>query len=1021
MPKPHRRITEANPYHEPAGSPKGGQFTTKARATSTASDVKTPKSNETPKKEAGDLDPELAEWFGNSKVVDGNGRPLRVYQGRMEDDGEEHASNPDLIDGQWFSASQSHASNFGHVRDVYLKIERPFMLDAEAEKIPLGWNGDFEIAKRFREAGGWSTYDGLILKNWEGGALNYIVHDEDQVWEITKRECVVNGMTRAQLIDALKASKPAWFEGETPRITETATVADLEALLAEARRDAVASLDAQMSAVSQAVRAKFGDVPGESVWVEVTFPDKVVIRKGAKLFALAYTISDSGTVTFTGEPVEVRVVYQPLTTEAVQDEAAGVASPLPTQPGLGYVIGPVRESAQADPTGAEWDVVVIQAGLSLNGILYEPEVLAAAAPKYEGVRVYLDHAEPTRYGRSTRDLAGFLKGVAPIALRESTGATAFALGARLCVTKAAIRDELLEAHRLGKPDLYGLSHTIRAKSTPITLPTGPARRVEAIHKVDSVDLVTTPAAGGRVERLVASAETPASEEDRSMLERLIAKLRAARPDLAEALGPTPTEDQVMEALLQAGSPPPKSAPAPVVQETAPAAPAAVTITEAEVVELKRDGLMLFAESAIAGTSLHDAVKEQLRASILGQITEAVTLAALPSRDAIKAAVKAQVDLFGKLAEANVVLPASGRPTVEVTKDRVEKLHEALDEFFDPEKPARSFRTLYVEGTGDKRISGRIQEATLLREALDSTSFAQVLGDSIARRALAYYRLPDLNTWRRIASVTPVSDFRTQRRTRFGGYGNFPVVAEGGPYTAMTSPGDEEATFTPAKRGGTESVTIEMIRNDDVGAIREIPRRFGRAAGQTLHEFVFDLIKANPNIYDGTALYTVGHANLVTTAISPSNITSLRNKIKAQTDMSSGKKLGLVPRYLWIPQDLEVLAIQILSAAKALTDTTANFPTTAEPAAPNVIQSWRIEPMVVDYWTDANDYHMTASPDQTPMIEVGFLDGSEDPEIFIADNPTVGSMFSNDQLTWKLRHIYGGAVLDYRGFAAGIVA
>ncbi|MCL4764525.1 MAG: hypothetical protein KJ018_22555, partial [Burkholderiales bacterium] len=71
--------------------------------------------------------------------------------------------------------------------------------------------------------------------------------------------------------------------------------------------------------------------------------------------------------------------------------------------------------------------------------------------------------------------------------------------------------------------------------------------------------------------------------------------------------------------------------------------------------------------------------------------------------------------------------------------------------------------------------------------------------------------------------------------------------------------------------------------------------------------------------------------------------------------------------------------------------------------------------------DANDYHMTASPDQTPMIEIGFLDGSEDPEIFVADNPTVGSMFSNDQLTWKLRHIYGGAVLDYRGFAAGIVA
>ena len=28
------------------------------------------------------------------------------------------------------------------------------------------------------------------------------------------------------------------------------------------------------------------------------------------------------------------------------------------------------------------------------------------------------------------------------------------------------------------------------------------------------------------------------------------------------------------------------------------------------------------------------------------------------------------------------------------------------------------------------------------------------------------------------------------------------------------------------------------------------------------------------------------------------------------------------------------------------------------------------------------------------------------------------MFTNDQLTYKIRHIYGGAVIDYRGFYRG---
>jgi hypothetical protein len=35
-------------------------------------------------------------------------------------------------------------------------------------------------------------------------------------------------------------------------------------------------------------------------------------------------------------------------------------------------------------------------------------------------------------------------------------------------------------------------------------------------------------------------------------------------------------------------------------------------------------------------------------------------------------------------------------------------------------------------------------------------------------------------------------------------------------------------------------------------------------------------------------------------------------------------------------------------------------------------------------------------------------------------PNVGSMFNNDQLTYKIRHIYGGAVLDFRGWFGGIV-
>ena len=75
-----------------------------------------------------------------------------------------------------------------------------------------------------------------------------------------------------------------------------------------------------------------------------------------------------------------------------------------------------------------------------------------------------------------------------------------------------------------------------------------------------------------------------------------------------------------------------------------------------------------------------------------------------------------------------------------------------------------------------------------------------------------------------------------------------------------------------------------------------------------------------------------------------------------------------------------------------------------------VQSKKTKVIVVDYWLDSNDWVTVADPVILPVLEIGFLDGREDPELFIQDAPTVGSMFSHDKLTYKIRHIYGGTVL-----------
>ena len=796
----------------------------------------------------------------------------------------------------------------------------------------------------------------------------------------------------------------------------------LEKRMGKKAKEAEISLDQQMSAVCQAVRATYnGDAPGDYTYVEVVFPDHVIAKKGGKLWWIDYTISDDGKVTLSSDPKPV--VYA----KAAEGQVFG---PL-NDDGTPFVPGPVKEgeATPAKPSGKKWSVLIIQEGMSKNRNRYQRKALKAAAPKYEGVKVYMDHQEEARrYGRSTRDLAGFLKTVQPVLLNEapeqteSDGQGILALAGTLVVTKESVRQEMVDAYEEGNPNLFGLSHDAMCESTTAMDADGPFYDISNIESVKSVDLVTNAAAGGRVLRLVASDVVAHTlEKDGIMLQKMIEAIKAsgnaALIAKLESLGKEPNEDQVLgiyqDALKPTAEPkpaketaPPAPTPAPVQD---PAQPKQVQVNEAEFMEVRRDGLTSFLEATLAGCSLPEPAKDKLRRRFTAEIASAT----LPAKAVITSAVKEDVDLFAQLAEKKILIPISTLGRAEVIKSNLDQAKEALDKFFDPKTPLQSFRNLYVDITGDRNVTGQKQECVRLKEALDSTSFDQILGDSITRRMLAEYAAADMANWRgTIAQVVPVNDFRTQRRMRFGGYGNLPTVGQGAPYAALTSPTDEEAIYAPAKRGGTESLTIEMIANDDVGAVRRIPQRLARAANQTLYEFVWDFLRTNGLIYDGVALAAAGHGNnIITTALSMANISTARLRMKAQTDMSNAKRLGLSIRYLIVPNDLEELAFQL---------TTSDRVTGSNNNDPNFIKKLNLNVIVVDYWTDANDYWFAASTDQTPLIEVGFLGGREEPELFVQDVPTQGSLFSHDQITYKIRHVYGGAVLDFRGFVGGIV-
>ncbi len=804
------------------------------------------------------------------------------------------------------------------------------------------------------------------------------------------------------------------------------------------------SLDERLSRVCDAIRARYSAAEDmrSYAYPVATFDDYVIFRRSTEggkstTWQASFEWTNDGKVNLTSEPIEVTQKWIPVR------ESAFAESILAGEAGKGeqtirteaLILGPVLEGTgdAARVTGKAWDVLLIQEGLSKNRNRYQRKVLAEGAPLYENARMFLDHKLPAEIGpmgRSGAEAMGFAQNVRPVVLtlKEGTDAATnpgvLALAARAIVTKAAFREELVTAFEAGNPNFFGLSHDVRAESAVLQLSDGPAYDVTSIKAVESVDWVLKPSAGGRILRHVAGSDTPhpSLQGDAEMLKTLIESLKKAGITVPENCDEATATRLLNEGLARTA--------AAVVTPPNPAA-----ITESERVEFNARiatleasnkatarnfaGVML--NNSLLECALPDAFKTRIRKRFMQRIEDAA--AAIPTQDEVTAAIKEAVEDVGALAEAGIVMPHVGTTRGITAGDGPkEKIQARLDDFFNPTKPLVSFKEIYVDATGDKNVRGRLTEEVRTRvaesmgvsvqEAMTTASLDQIFGDSIRRKMLADYAASDFANWRQtIAEVVPLTDFRTVRRMRFGGYGNLPIVAQGGPYTALTSPSDEEATYAPAKRGGTEEITLEMIKNDDVGAIRRIPGKLSRAAGQTLHEFVWDLLATNAAIYDSVALAAVGHANLTTSALSAATISALRLLIKQQADMSNSKRIGLAPRYLIVPGELEELAFQL---------TTSDKVTNSANNDPSFIKKLNLSVIVVEYWTDTNNYWLAASVDQSPMIEIGFLDGQEQPELFVQDNPSAGSMFSNDKISWKIRHIYGGGVMDYRPFAAGIV-
>lgn len=144
--------------------------------------------------------PEFKRWFGDSKVVDAQGKPLVVYHGTEQDFDTFLPSKRPKEPGIFFAVHPAiasayaghdpqgnfHAPDMGSVLPVYLKIENPLVVDFMGGK-----TGRTEAFKRAIEGG----HDGVLLKNhYDAGGV------QDQ-WAVFRPEQIKSAIGNSGAFD----------------------------------------------------------------------------------------------------------------------------------------------------------------------------------------------------------------------------------------------------------------------------------------------------------------------------------------------------------------------------------------------------------------------------------------------------------------------------------------------------------------------------------------------------------------------------------------------------------------------------------------------------------------------------------------------------------------------------------------------------------------------------------------------------------------------------------------------------
>lgn len=299
---------------------------------------------------------------------------------------------------------------------------------------------------------------------------------------------------------------------------------------------------------------------------------------------------------------------------------------------------------------------------------------------------------------------------------------------------------------------------------------------------------------------------------------------------------------------------------------------------------------------------------------------------------------------------------------------------------------------------------RGNEGDILRAAFSTEDIAGILSNVANKFLLEGWTMVE-DTWKQIAAVRPVNDFKQVTSYRLTGDQMYEVVAPDGELKHGKL-ANESFTNQANTYGKMMAITRQDQINDDLGALTAVPRMLGRGGALKFNLVFWTAFMNNATFFvAGNNNYQVGTPG---TVLSIDSLTAAELLFLNQVD-TDGNPLGLAPEILLTPNALSTKATS-LTRDTEIRDTTASTTyTTANPHA------GKFRPVRSSYLSNvtitgnsALAWYLLANPLSLATIEACFLNGQQNPTV-----QTANADFNVLGIQMRGYHDFGVSLQDAR--------